>query len=172
MFTPEGLTGPLALSASAYLNGGAPYRGEIDLKPALDRETLDARILRDFREQNNRNLANALGGLLPRSLIPVVIARSGIAPDTKVHSIRKENRAQLLSLLKAFTLTVVRTHPIDEAIITRGGVSLREVSPKTLQSKLIKGLYFAGEMLDLDALTGGINLQIALSTGYLAGLSI
>ncbi len=171
LFTDFGISGPLTLSASAMLRGGE-YLASIDLKPALSVSQLDARVLRDFGETQNRDFVNALGGLLPRSLVPVVVELSGIAPETKVNSIRREQRQTLVSLLKGLPLTITGTRPIEEAIVTAGGVSTKEINPKTMESKLKKGLYFVGEVLDVDALTGGFNLQIAFSTGKLAGMSV
>ena len=144
----------------------------IDLKPALDYEQLDARILRDFSENTNKNYINSLGALLPRKLIPVVAKLSGIKPTAKVNQITREERRRLVELLKSFKVTVKGFRPIDEAIITSGGVRVSEINPKTMESKLLKGLYFAGEVIDVDAYTGGFNLQIAFSTGKLAGENI
>ncbi|NLT57627.1 MAG: NAD(P)/FAD-dependent oxidoreductase [Clostridiales bacterium] len=172
LFTHFGLSGPLTLSASAAPGLCFPARAEIDLKPALPPEKLDARLLRDFAQLQNRDFANALDQLLPRALIPVVVARSGIPPQKKVHSVTAAERAALLRLLKALPLTVTGTRPLREAIVTRGGVDVAQVSPQTLQSRLCRGLFFAGEVLDLDGLTGGFNLQIAYSTGALAGRSV
>lgn len=171
LFTHFGLSGPLVLSASAHMRGfeSKRYRVELDLKPALDEKTLDKRLLSDFAERRNSDFINALGGLLPHKMIPVVVRRSGIDPRCKVHSITKAERAALLRTLKAFPVEITGTRPISEAIITSGGVSVREVSPKTLESKCCPGLYFAGEILDVDAYTGGFNLQIAWATGQLAG---
>ena len=172
LFTHFGISGPLVLSASAYINKIKKYKAFIDLKPALTPEQLDNRILRDFGEQLNKDFSNSLDKLLPKSLIPVVISLSGINPSCKVNNIDKESRKRLCELLKAFPLTVVGTRPIDEAIITRGGVSVKEINPSTMESKLIKGLFFAGEIIDVDALTGGFNLQIAFSTAYTAGINL
>jgi len=170
MFTHFGISGPLVLSASSYLDGDLSRdRIEIDLKPGLSAEQLDARILRDFSDAKNRALKNALDRLLPRSIIPRVIAQSGIAPDTPVHSVTREQRLALAAAVKGFSLTPKRLRPVEEAVVTRGGVKVSEIDPKTMQSKLVKGLYFAGEILDLDAVTGGFNLQIAFSTGFVAG---
>jgi|GEM_PF-16397 len=170
MFTHFGLSGPLVLSASSYLDGDLSRdRIEIDLKPGLSAQQLDARILRDFADAKNRSLKNALDRLLPRSIIPQVIAQSGVAPDTPVHSVTREQRLALAGAIKRFALTPKRLRPVEEAVVTRGGVNVSDVSPKTMESKLVKGLYFAGEVLDLDAVTGGFNLQIAFSTGYVAG---
>ena len=173
LFTHFGLSGPLVLSASAHMRhfGSKKYRVEIDLKPALDEKTLDKRLLADFDKHKNSDFINALGELLPKKLIPVMIEKSGIDPREKVNSITKAQRAALLRVLKAFPVEISGKRPIAEAIITTGGVSVREVSPKTMESKKLPHLYFAGEVLDVDAYTGGFNLQIAWSTGRLAGLS-
>lgn len=173
LFTHFGLSGPLILSASAHMRhfGSRQYRVDIDLKPALDEKTLDKRLLSDFEAHKNSDFINALGELLPRKLIPVVVERSGIDPRVKVHSVTKAQRQALLHLLKAFPVTITGARPIAEAIITTGGVSVKQVSPKTMESKLVKGLYFAREILDVDAYTGGFNLQIAWATGRLAGQS-
>ncbi len=144
---------------------------EIDLKPALDEKTLDKRLLSDFEKHKNSDFINALGDLLPRKLIPVVVELSGIDPRCKVHSVTKQGRAALRRTLKAFPAEVTGARPISEAIITTGGVSVKEISPKTLESKKCRGLYFAGELIDVDAYTGGFNLQIAWATGRLAGRS-
>ena len=169
LFTHFGLSGPVILSASAHLEPGKAYIISIDLKPALDEEKLDARILRDFAESKNRSFENALSGLYPKTMIPVIVARSGIPGDTKVNSVTKEQRRALLELTKRFTVKISGLRPVEEAIITSGGVATREIDPKTMESKLIPGLYFAGEVIDVDAYTGGFNLQIAWSTGALAG---
>lgn len=173
LFTHFGISGPLVLSASSHMRkwDSAAYRAEIDLKPALDRPTLDKRILSDFSERQNVDFHNALSALLPRKIIPIIIEHSGIDPHAKVHSITKKQRASLVTAIKQFPLTITGTRPIEEAIVTSGGVSVREVSPKTMESKKVPGLYLAGELLDVDAYTGGFNLQIAWSTGYLAGQS-
>ena len=152
--------------------GKRPYAMEIDLKPALDEKKLDARILRDFEKYHNRDFQNALYDLAGRSMIPVLVRRSGIDPAQKVHEITREQRHALVQLFKHFTLTATGTRPFAEAIVTAGGVSLREITPRTMESKLVSGLYFAGEVLDLDAYTGGFNLQIAWSTGYAAGQAV
>ncbi|MBQ3701601.1 MAG: NAD(P)/FAD-dependent oxidoreductase [Oscillospiraceae bacterium] len=174
LFTHFGVSGPLVLSASAHMGkmGSAAYRLEIDLKPGLDEKKLDARLLRDFEKYANREYKNALVDLLGGKMIPVVVRLSGIPEDTKVNSITREQRLRLLRLLKAFPISVSGFRPIDEAIVTAGGVSTKEINPRTMESKLIKGLYFAGEVLDLDAYTGGFNLQIAWSTGFVAGNAI
>lgn len=173
LFTHFGISGPLVLSASAHMRhfGSKAYRAEINLKPGLDESTLEKRILSDFEAYRNSDFINALGDLLPRKLIPVVVERSGIDARCKVHSIRKEQRRALVHLLQHFELVITGARPAEEAIVTRGGVSVKEVSPNTLESKKETGLYFAGEVLDVDAYTGGFNLQIAWSTGRLAGES-
>lgn len=173
LFTHFGFSGPLVLSASAHMRhfGSKSYRVEIDLKPALDEKTLGERVLSDFQKFKNNDFINALGELLPRKLIPVIVSRAAIDPRTKVHSVTRAQRQTLVKLLKAFSVSISGARPISEAIITSGGVSVREVSPKTMESKKVKQLYFAGELLDMDAYTGGFNLQIAWSTGRLAGIS-
>ncbi len=172
LFTHFGLSGPLVLSASAHMDfGKSVYTAHIDLKPALDERKLDARLLRDFEERANQDYANALGGLVPRSMAPVLVERTGIPADTKVHDIRKEQRRRLLESLKDFTVSLSGTRPVEEAVVTSGGVAVSEVDPKTMESKQVKGLFIAGELLDVDAYTGGFNLQIAWSTGYAAGLA-
>ncbi len=174
LFTHFGVSGPLILSASSYYVKkfyGMPVRLSVDLKPALSREQLDKRLLRDFDENKNRQFKNALDGLLPSKLIPVMIKLSGILPEKKVNEITKEERMALIECMKNLTMTVTGTRDFKEAIITQGGIHVKEVNPSTMESKLVKGLYFAGEVLDLDAVTGGFNLQIAWSTGYLAGTS-
>lgn len=173
LFTHFGVSGPLVLSASSYMaEPPQTYRMSIDMKPALEHEQLDARILRDFEEQKNKDFANALDALLPRKMIPVIVRLSGIPADTKVNSVTREQRRNLVSLMKALPLTPVRFRPIEEAIITSGGVSVKEISPKTMESKLINGLFFAGEVIDVDAFTGGFNLQIAFATAFLAAQSL
>lgn len=174
LFTHFGVSGPLVLSASSHMRsfGSSKYRLEIDLKPALDEKKLDARLLRDFEKYQNRDFQNALGDLAGRTMIPVLVELSGIPPETKVNSITREQRHALLKLLKAFPVSISGPRPIDEAIITSGGVCLKEVNPRTMESKLVSGLHFAGEVLDIDAYTGGFNLQIAWSTGYTAANSI
>lgn len=171
MFTHFGVTGPLVLSASAHMRApeDAPYRLEIDLKPGLDVKKLDARILRDFEKYRNRDFANALCDLTGKAMIPVLVRKSGIPGDTKVNAVTREQRQALVRLFKAFPVSLTGTRPIAEAIVTSGGVSLKEIDPRTMRSKLVDGLFFAGEVLDLDAYTGGFNLQIAWSTGRLAG---
>lgn len=173
LFTHTGISGPLVLSASAYLvDNPQDHRLLIDLKPALDINQLDTRLLRDFEEAKNKDFANALGQLLPRTLIPVVVDVSGIAGDTKIHSVTREQRQAFAALLKKLPLTPSGLAPIDEAVVTAGGISVREVDPATMCSKLVPGLFFAGEVLDVDAFTGGYNLQIAWSTAYLAAQSV
>jgi predicted Rossmann fold flavoprotein len=173
MFTHFGVTGPMVLSASAHLPRirEGIYRASVDLKPALDEKTLDARVLSDFKKYNNRDLINALDDLLPQKLIPIAVELSGVSGRKKVNSITKEERAALISVIKGLSFSLDGTRPIDEAIVTKGGVSVKEIDPKTMGSKLVNGLYFAGEVLDVDAYTGGFNLQIAFSTGALAGSS-
>ena len=173
LFTHFGLTGPLVLSASAHLCPMEPGRYEllIDLKPALDEKTLDARLLSDFAKYSNRDFQNALCDLLPQKLIEPLVARSGIDGRKKVHDVTKEERKAFLQLLKGVGIVIGGTRPIAEAIVTKGGVALTEVMPRTMASKKCRGLYFAGELLDLDAYTGGFNLQIAFSTAVLAGES-
>ena len=173
MFTDFGITGPLVLSASAYVdNAPECYTIKIDLKPALDVDALDKRILRDFSAEPNKDFINSLDALLPKRLISVVVHNTKIDPRKKINSITKEERIRLISELKGLTLHILRLRPIEEAVITSGGISLKEIDPKTMQSKLINGLYFAGEIIDVDCFTGGFNLQTAFSTGYLAGISV
>lgn len=174
LFTHFGISGPMVLSASSMLRDMEPgrYIVSIDLKPALTHEQLDARILRDFSGNTNKDFINSLGALLPRKLIPVVVKLSGIKANEKVNQITKEQRRRLVELLKDFRVTIKSFRPIDEAIVTSGGVKVSEIDPKTMQSKLLPGLYFAGEVIDVDAYTGGFNLQIAFSTGRLAGENV
>ena len=169
LFTHFGLSGPTILSASAHMRQRLSYTVHLDLKPALTQQQLDARLLREFGENKNRLFVNSLCRLLPQKLIPVVIERCGFPKDIRCNSITKEQRRELLTLLKDFTVPIKGFRPIEEAIVTAGGVSLKEVNPGTMESKLALGLYFAGEVLDVDAPTGGYNLQIAFSTGRLAG---
>ncbi len=171
LFTHYGISGPLVLSASALIKE-YPCKAYIDFKPALSKEKLDARILRDFDEYKNRDFSNALNKLLPSSAIPVMVEMSGIDKDKKVNNITKEERKALVDLFKAFPLTITKARPIDEAIVTAGGVSTKEIDPKTMRSKLDERIFFAGEVIDVDALTGGFNLQIAFSTGRLAGMNV
>lgn len=174
LFSHFGVTGPLVLSASAHIRhwGEKAYKLLIDFKPALDEETLDDRVLRDFDKYRNRDFSNALSDLLPRSLIPVVVALSGIPGGTKVHSVTRQQRLAFVKLLKAFPVRVTGTRPVSDAIVTRGGVDVKEIDPRTMGSKLVPGLYFAGEVLDVDAYTGGYNLQIAWATGRCAGTAV
>lgn len=173
LFTHFGVSGPMVLSSSAHLANKRidNYYISIDLKPALTQKQLDERVLRDFEIFINRDIQNSLGKLLPAKIIPVVIEKSGIPFETKCNSITKEQRHKLVEVIKNFTVNISGFRPIEEAIITSGGISTKEINPKTMQSKLCKGLYFAGEVIDVDAYTGGFNLQIAFSTGYLAGIS-
>ena len=172
LFTHFGISGPLALSASSHIREmqKGRYKAVIDLKPALTPEQLDARIRRDFAENLNRDFINGIRKLLPAKLIPVMVKRSGIAAERKINSITKEERLRLGKLIKAFTVKISGFRPIDEAIITSGGVSVKEINPKTMESKLTKNLFFAGEVIDIDAYTGGFNLQIAFSTAYSAAM--
>lgn len=174
LFCHFGVSGPVILSASSYLDftKESSYRLFIDLKPALSREELDKRLLSDFKENCNRDFINSLSRLLPQKLIEPLVSLSGIDPRKKVNLISREERQRFVSLLKSIPLTVTGTRSIKEAIITRGGVSLKEIDPRTMESRITPGLFFAGEVLDADALTGGFNLQIAFSTGRLAGESI
>lgn len=175
LFTHSGVSGPLVLSASSFYGKCRKKEEvllELDLKPALTAEQLDKRILRDFEENQNKQFKNSLNGLFPSKLIPVMTALSDIAPDKKIHEITREERKKLTELTKHLRLHVTGTGDWSEAVITQGGISVKEVNPSTMESKIVKGLYFAGEILDVDALTGGFNLQIAWSTGYLAGKSI
>ena len=173
LFTHTGISGPLVLTASSYMSKApaSDYKITVDLKPALDKATLDKRLLSDFEKYSHKNFDNSLGDLLPIKLIPVIIKMSGIDEKKKVYEITREERTRLCELLKAFPLSPNAFRPIEEAIVTSGGVSVKEIDPRTMESKLVKGLYFAGEVIDVDALTGGFNLQIAFSTGYLAALS-
>ena len=173
LFTHFGVSGPLVLSASAHLRRweGETYRLDIDLKPALDEQKLDARLLRDIGENPNRDMSNITAGLVPHSMIPVLLRRAGLTGSEKANSLTKEQRRGLVQVLKHFALDVTGTRPVSEAIVTAGGVKVGEVAPNTMASKRVDGLYFAGEVLDVDAYTGGFNLQIAWATGYLAGLS-
>ncbi len=181
IFTHFGVSGPIILSGSAHLTR---YKNcldkmknkkiilKIDLKPALTEEKLEERILRDFNELKNKQFKNSLNKLLPQKLIPVIIKRSNIPEDKKVNEITKEERKSLVKLLKNFEVVLKKFRPIEEAIITSGGISTKEINPKTMESKIVKGLYFAGEIIDVDSYTGGFNLQIAYSTGFTAGLEV
>ena len=175
LFTHYGVSGPLMLTASSYVGEkliSHPLKLVIDLKPALSQEQLDHRILRDFEENKNRQFKNSLGKLFPSKLIPVMVDLSGINPEKKVHEISREERRAFVELVKALPMTLTGLRGFNEAIITKGGVYTKEIDPGTMESRLVKGLYFAGEVLDLDAVTGGFNLQIAWSTGYAAGNGI
>ena len=173
LFTHFGISGPLVLSASAHMRAMSPQRyiALIDMKPALDETALDKRILRDLSEFANKDIINSLGKLLPKKLIPVIINRAGIDPHTKCNTLTAEQRHSLIIQIKGFQVHIHSFRPINEAIVTHGGVDVKDVDPRTMQSKLVSGLYFAGEVLDLDAYTGGFNLQIAYATGRLAGES-
>ena len=175
LFTHFGVSGPVILSSSSYV---IPHIGKkelkltIDLKPALTKEQLDARILRDFEQYMNKQYKNSLDQLLPRKLISAIISLSGIDPEKKVNMITREERAKLVEVIKNMELTIAGIRGYNEAIISKGGVKVREINPGTMESKLIQNVYFIGEVLDLDAMTGGFNLQIAWSTAYLAGNSV
>ena len=180
LFTHFGVSGPIVLSASSYLVKTKNIEEilksnkveiEIDLKPALTEEKLDARILRDFEEQKNKQFKNSLDKLLPQKLIPVIIEKTNINENKKINEITKLERQKLVNELKHFKININGTRPIEEAIVTSGGINVKEINPKTMESKLINGLYFAGEIIDVDCLTGGYNLQVAWSTGYTAGIS-
>ncbi len=180
LFTHFGVSGPIILSASAYLirykNIEELFKNnsiklEIDLKPALSDEKLDLRILRDFENEKNKEFKNSLNKLLPQKLIPIVIEKTGINPYKKVNEITKDERAKIVKVLKCLEININGVRPIEEAIITSGGINIKEINPKTMESKIVKGLYFAGEIIDVDSLTGGFNLQIAWSTGYTAGMN-
>lgn len=173
LFTHFGVSGPMILSASSIIRKAEPkrYKISIDLKPALDEKKLETRILSDFAENSNRDFKNSLSRLLPSKLIPVIVRLSKIPPDKKINAVTKEERKALVHLLKNLELTVKRLRPISEAIITSGGVSTKEIDPRTMESKIIKNLYFAGEIIDCDAYTGGYNLQIAFASGALAARS-
>ncbi len=170
LFTHFGLSGPLVLTASAYIAHKKPEKATVslDLKPSLSLDMLDQRLLRDFAEQKNKSFRNCLGKLLPASFIPVLIERSGIDPDKQVNAVSREERQRLCALIKNFSFQIIGTRPMEEAVVTAGGVSLKEIDPKTMQSKLVDGLYFAGEVMDIDALTGGFNLQLAFTTAAAA----
>ena len=176
LFTHFGVSGPLVLTASSKIGKQLEKKGsllaEIDLKPAVSKEQLDARILREFETVKNKQFKNAIGGLFPAKLEPVMIEISKISPEKKVNEITKEEREILIENIKNIPLTISGTRGFNEAIITRGGISVKDINPKTMESKIVPNMYFVGEVLDLDAKTGGYNLQIAWSTGYLAGSSI
>lgn len=180
LFTHFGVSGPIVLSASSYLVKTKNIEQilkedkvelEIDLKPALSEEKLNARILRDFEEQKNKQFKNSLDKLLPQKLIPLIIEKTNINESKKINEITKQERQKLVNELKHFKISINGTRPIEEAIVTSGGINIKEINPKTMESKLINGLYFAGEIIDVDCLTGGYNLQVAWSTGYTAGIS-
>lgn len=171
LFTHFGLSGPTILSASAHRKEGEQYKIVLDLKPALDEQKLDLRMLRDLEQYPNRSIAHVLEALFPKSMVPVMLERSGIDPSTQANSVTRQQRRTLLELTKRFPIQIRGPRPVEEAIVTAGGVRVKEVDPKTMESKLVHGLYFAGELLDLDAYTGGFNLQIAWSTGRVAGLA-
>ncbi len=171
LFTHFGVSGPTVLSASAHLKGDS-CRLLIDLKPALDAGKLDARILRDLEQYKNRSMENALTDLLPRSMIPVVLNRLNIPLDLQANALRKEQRRALLELIKGFSLEITGKRPVSEAIITSGGIKVSQIDPKTMESKLVSGLFFAGEIIDCDAYTGGFNLQIAWATAFAAGMAV
>ena len=171
LFTHFGVSGPLVLTASCHYEKDMKAELVLDLKPALSEKQLDARVLRDFEEGLNKQFKNVIGGLFPSKLVPVMIRLSGIDPERPVHDITKEERLSFVSLIKNLPITVIGTRSFNEAIITRGGVDVKEINPSTMESKLIKGLYFAGEVIDVDTETGGFNLQVAWSTGHLAGTS-
>jgi predicted Rossmann fold flavoprotein len=169
LFTHFGLSGPVILSASAHMRASTRYRLEIDLKPGLDEETLDRRLIRDFEKYAKKFFINSLDNLLPQKMIPVVAEMTGIDFQKKVSMIPRQERMALLHILKAFPVEIDSMRSIDEAIVTSGGIACGEINPRTMESRLVEGLYFAGELIDVDAYTGGFNLQIAFSTGYLAG---
>lgn len=172
LFTHFGVSGPLVLSASAHINNASNCRLEIDFKPALDEQKLDTRLLRDFSENLNKKFGNYLPTLVGKSMAGVVLLLSGINPDLKINEITHEMRMNLIRIIKAFPVNITGTRPVDEAIVTKGGVDTKEINPRTMQSKLDSRFYFAGEVLNLDAYTGGFNLQIAWSTGYIAGTEV
>lgn len=181
IFTHFGISGPTILSSSAhlvrykdieYLLHEGKLKIQIDLKPALTEEQLDDRILRDFKEMKNKQFKHALDKLLPQKMIPVVIKESQIPEEKRVNEVTREERRKLINILKRYELTIKGFRPVEEAIITSGGVNIKEINPKTMESKIVKGLYFAGEIIDVDSYTGGFNLQIAYSTGYTAGMHV
>ena len=175
LFTHFGVSGPVILSASSVITGivkERPVRLSIDLKPAITDEQLDERILRDFSKEQNKAFKNSLDELLPKKLIPVIVMQSGIKPEKKVNEVTREERQRLVKLLKNFEMTITSTRGFNEAIITQGGVNVKEINPSTMESKLVKNIYFAGEVIDVDAVTGGFNLQVAWSTAYAAASHI
>lgn len=169
LFTHYGVSGPMVLSASAHMGKGGGWKLVLDLKPALERAKLDSRILRDLELYKNRSIENALTDLLPRSMIPVILHRIGVDPDLQANSFTKQERQALIEQIKEFPIDILGKRPVSEAIVTSGGVKVGQIDPKTMGSKLVAGLYFAGELIDCDAYTGGFNLQIAWATGYAAG---
>lgn len=171
LFAHFGMTGPLVLSASAHLEKGGDYTAVIDFKPALDQSTLDARLLSDFEKYKNRTMINATADILPSALLPHLLRYADVDLEKKCNSLKKDERARILAALKGFEIKITGTRPVDEAIVTAGGVDVKALSPKTMESKSVSGLYFCGEVLDVDAYTGGYNLQIAFSTGRAAGLA-
>ena len=171
LFTHFGISGPLVLTASCYYDKEKQYELFLDLKPALNEEQLDKRVLRDFEEGLNKSFKNILGGLFPSKMIPVMIKLSGIDPEKKVNEITKEERLAFVKMIKSVPMTITGTRGFNEAIITKGGVNVKEINPSTMESKIVSGLYFAGEVIDVDTETGGYNLQVAWSTGHLAGES-
>lgn len=172
LFTHDGISGPISLSLSSYISQEREVKLELDFKPALNSEQLENRLLREFSENLNKNLTYIIKGLLPRSLVEIFLNKAVINGETKVNSVSKEQRMKIISLLKAFPLNFDGLYPIEAGIITAGGVDLKEINPKTMESKLVKGLYFIGEVLDIDCLTGGFNLQTAFSTAYAAAANL
>lgn len=172
LFTHDGISGPIALSLSSYISQEREVKLELDFKPALNLEQLENRLLREFSENLNKNLTYIIKGLLPRSLVEIFLNKAAINGETKVNSVSKEQRMKIISLLKAFPLNFDGLYPIEAGIVTAGGVDLKEINPKTMESKLVKGLYFIGEVLDIDCLTGGFNLQTAFSTAYAAAVNL
>lgn len=174
IFTHYGISGPIVLTSSSYINKYKTknLRFEIDFKPALEKEQLDERLIKDFEKYNNKNFKNALNDLLPQKIIPIIINKSNIDGEKVVHQIRKEERSELVNIIKGFNLTFKSLRPIEEAIITSGGIDVRQINPSTMESLIVENLFFAGEIIDVDALTGGFNLQIAFSTGFLAGNNV
>lgn len=171
LFTHTGISGPITLTLSSLVNRCSVKEIVVDLKPALDIAALEKRVLRDFDENKNRKFINALGGLFPKSLIPVIVELSGINPGKPVNSVTREERTDFVKLIKNFPLTFKSLGSAEEGIVTSGGIKVEEINPGTMESKIVKNLFFAGEMIDVDAFTGGFNIQIALSTGYLAGIN-
>lgn len=171
LFAHFGITGPLVLSASAHMSSSGSYTAKIDLKPALDEKTLDARLISDFEKYNTRDMINACTDLLPQAMIPHVLRAAGVDPHLKCSSLTRESRRSILLALKGFSIKITGKRPIEEAIITSGGVDTKELFPKTMESRRVSGLYFCGEVIDVDAYTGGYNLQIAFSTGRAAGIA-